>query len=365
MRLVRDVMTPPSEAQMVDAIEAAGRELASLGFASASDMNVGMTAGMAEIEAYRRAEADGRLMQRMWQVLAGNPEGIAKDAWEAGLRPGISAGATADSMLAWGAVKVFGDGSAGGLTAAFFDPYLESAGGGTGIFCFPDESMHQMLGHYHRQGWQLDIHAIGDAAIEQVLVGMEMADSAEAPIGGRRHRIEHCGFLNADQRKRMLRHGIIPIPQPLFMYEFGDLYIRNLGLERAEAAYPMRTWLEEGHHPAASSDSPVCTVNPFQNLYTMITRKTNKGRVIGGDETLTPEQALHCYTWCGAYSQFAEGERGTLVPGMQADIAVFSRDLLSITPEEILTTQADLTFRGGVPIFDRHGEASVLAGVAD
>nr|WP_237182187.1 amidohydrolase [Roseomonas marmotae] len=357
MRLVRDVIPPPSEAQMVDAIEAAGRNLAALGFASASDMNIGMTAGIAEIGAYRRAEAEGRLRQRMWQVLAGNPEGIARRAWEEGLRPGIAAGATADSLLAWGAVKVFADGSAGGLTAAFFDPYLESAGGGTGIFCFPDAAMREMLAHYHRQGWQLDIHAIGDAAIEQVLVAMEQADSADAPIAGRRHRIEHCGFLNTDQRRRMLRHGILPVPQPLFMYEFGDLYVKNLGLERAEHAYPMRTWLDEGHHPSASSDSPVCTVNPFPNLYTMVTRRTSRGTVLGASEALTPEQALHCYTWCGAYSQFAEGDRGTLLPGMQADITVFSRDLLSIAPEEILETQADLTFRGGLPIFDRHGEA--------
>lgn len=365
MRLVRDVMPPPSEAQMVDAIEAAGRELASLGFASASDMNIGMVADMAEVAAYRRAAADGRLMQRMWQVLAGNPEGIARQAWEEGLRPGIAAGATADEMLAWGAVKVFGDGSAGGLTAAFFDPYLESAGGGTGIFCFPDSAMQEMLAHYHRQGWQLDIHAIGDAAIEQVLVAMEKADAPDAPIGGRRHRIEHCGFLNRDQRRRMLKHGILPVPQPLFMYEFGDLYVRNLGLERTEAAYPMRTWLEEGHHPAASSDSPVCTVNPFPNLFTMVTRKTSRGTVLGASEALTPEQAMHCYTWCGAYSQFAEGERGTLEAGMQADITVFSRDLFAIAPEEILQTEADLTFRGGQPIFDRHGEAAALAGAAD
>lgn len=365
MRLIRDVMPPPGEAQMVAAIEAAGRELAALGFASASDMNVGMTAGMAEIGAYRRAAAEGRLMQRMWQVLAGNPEGIAREAWEAGLRPGIAAGDTAEDLLAWGAVKVFGDGSAGGLTAAFFDPYLESAGGGTGIFCFPDVAMQEMLAHYHAQGWQLDIHAIGDAAIEQVLVAMERASTPARPIEGRRHRIEHCGFLNADQRRRMLRHGIIPIPQPLFMYEFGDLYLRNLGRERTEAAYPMRTWLEEGHHPAASSDSPVCTVNPFQNLFTMVTRKTNRGTVLGAEECLTPEQAMHCYTWCGAYSQFAESERGTLEPGMQADIAVFSRDLFSIAPEEILTTQADLTLRGGKVLFDRHGEAAALAGAAD
>ncbi|WP_043834782.1 amidohydrolase [Muricoccus aerilatus] len=355
-RLVLDSAPLPSEEQMVAAIEAAGRDLASRGFATASDMNVGMTAGLNEIAAYRRALAEGRLIQRMWQVLAGNPEGIAESAWNEGLRPDHT-----DDMLAWGAVKVFGDGSAGGLTAAFFDPYLQSAGGGTGMFMFPDETMHRLLALYHRQGWQLDIHAIGDAAIEQVLVGMERAGEGDAPLAGRRHRIEHCGFLNADQRARMKANGILPVPQPVFLYEFGDLYVKNLGLERTEVSYPMRTWLEEGHNPAASSDSPVCTVDPFINLFTMLTRKTNKGTVLGASETLTAEQAVHCYTWCGAYSQFAETRRGTLEPGMLADVAVLSRDIFAIDPEEVLTTEADLTLRGGTPIFDRHGALRALA----
>ncbi len=347
MRLVLDTAPIPSETAMVDAIDAAGRDLAARGFASASDMNVGMTAGLAEIAAYRRALADGRLHQRMWQVLAGNPEGIAVSAWDGGLRPDHT-----DDMLAWGAVKVFADGSAGGLTAAFFDPYLP---GGTGVFCFPDETMHRLLALYHRQGWQLDIHAIGDAAIEQVLSGMESADDSDHPVTGRRHRIEHCGFLNPDQRRRMKARGVIPVPQPVFLYEFGDLYLRNLGMERSAASYPMRTWFEEGHHPAASSDCPVSTVDPFINLFTMLTRKTNKGTVIGADETLTAEHAIHCQTWCGAYSQFAEDRRGTLEPGMQADIAVLSRDVFAGDPDDVLTATADLTLRGGTPIFDRHG----------
>ncbi|MBB5693757.1 amidohydrolase [Muricoccus pecuniae] len=356
MRLVVDSIPLPSEDAMVAAIEAAGHDLAARGFASASDMNVGMTAGLNEIAAYRRALAEGRLIQRMWQVLAGNPEGIAEAAWNEGLRPDHT-----HDMLAWGAVKVFGDGSAGGLTAAFFEPYLESAGGGTGMFMFPDETIHRLLALYHRQGWQLDIHAIGDAAIEQVLVGMEKADTEEAPLAGRRHRIEHCGFLNAGQRARMKAHGIIPVPQPSFMYEFGDLYVRNLGQARAEAAYPMRTWLEEGHNPAASTDCPVCSVDPFANLFTMVTRRTNKGTVLGPEEALTMEQAVHCYTWCGAHSQFAEGRRGTLEPGMQADIAVLSRDIFAIPPEELLAVEADLTLRGGEPIFDRHGALRAAA----
>ncbi|MBP0463030.1 amidohydrolase [Roseomonas sp. PWR1] len=350
MRLVRDVIPPPDEARMVGAIEAACTHLASLGFASATDMNVGMTAGMAEVDAYEVAKATGRLPLRMWQVLAGNPEGIARDAWARGMRP-----MDGDDTLRWGAIKVFADGSAGGLTAAFFEPYLASAGGGTGVFTFPDETIHALLKLYHEQGWQLDIHAIGDAAIEQVLLGMEAADSAAHPFAGRRHRIEHCGFVTRDQRRRMKARGILPVPQPVFMYEFGDLYVRNLGRERSEHAYPMKTWLDEGHHPAASSDCPVSTVDPFVNLFTMLTRKTNRGTVMGPEEALTAEEAVHCYTWCGAYTQFAEDRRGTLEPGMQADIAVLSRDIFAITPDEVLRTEADLTLREGEPIFDRHG----------
>lgn len=356
MRLVRDVMPAPDQARMVDAIGAACDHLASLGFASATDMNVGMTAGMAEVAAYDAAKATGRLPLRMWQVLAGNPEGIAQAAWAAGMRP-----MQGDDSLRWGAVKVFADGSAGGLTAAFFDPYVEAVGGGTGVFTFPDEKIHALLKLYHEQGWQLDIHAIGDAAIEQVLVGMENADSAAHPFAGRRHRIEHCGFLTRDQRRRMKARGILPVPQPTFMYEFGDLYVRNLGHERSDRAYPMKTWLEEGHHPAASSDCPVCTVDPFINLFTMVTRATNKGTVLGPEERLTAEEAVHCYTWCGAYTQFAEDRRGTLDVGMQADIAVLSADVFSIEPDAILKTQADITLRHGLPIFDRQGEMAATA----
>ncbi len=351
MRLVRDSIPLPDAATLVDAIEAACHHLAGLGFASATDMNVGMIAGLAEVDAYRAAQREGRLPLRMWNVLAGNPEGIAEAAWEAGLRP-----MDGDDGLRWGAVKVFADGSAGGLTAAFFEPYLASAGGGTGVFTFPDEKMHALLRRYHEQGWQLDIHAIGDAAIEQVLLAMEAADTPAHPFAGRRHRIEHCGFVTRDQRRRMAARGILPVPQPVFMYEFGDLYIRNLGHPRSDHAYPMRTWFEEGAHPAASSDCPVSTVDPFVNLYAMLTRRTNRGTLMGAGEALTIEQAIHCQTWCGAYTQFAEDRRGSLEPGMQADLAVLSQDVFVAAPEAIRdATRCDLTLREGVPIFDRHG----------
>ncbi|MBX9752327.1 MAG: amidohydrolase [Roseococcus sp.] len=351
LSLIKAAMPEPDEARMVDAIEAAGRRLASLGFASATDMNVGMSSGIAEIAAFERAARDGRCLQRMWLVLAGNPEGIAADAWEAGLRPWLP-GDDPDAALRWGAVKVFADGSAGGLTAAFFDPYLAKAGGGTGVFTFPTETIHALLAKFHAQGWQLDIHAIGDAAIEQVLTGMEEAGATPE----RRHRIEHCGFVTRDQRRRMKARGILPVPQPVFMYEFADLYLRNLGPARTESAYPMKTWLDEGHHPSASSDAPVSTPDPFVNLFAMVTRKTNQGTVFGPEQRLSIQEALHCYTWCGAYSSFAENQRGTLEPGMDADIAILSRDITALAPEEYPGVQCDVTLRGGIAIHDRHDE---------
>jgi predicted amidohydrolase YtcJ len=287
---------------------------------------------------------------RAWLCLAGNPEGIADAAWEAGIRP-----MDGDAMLRFGAMKVFSDGSAGGLTAAMSMPYEQ---GGTGVFCFPTETMHALLDKYHRQGWQLAIHAIGDAAIEQVLSGMEALDRVEKPVAGRRHRIEHCGFLSPSQLARMAARGIEPVPQPIFMYEFGDLYVTNLGAARAAAAYPMADWLAAGQHPAASSDAPVSSTDPFQNIFTMATRRTKRGTVIGPAQAISVAQAVHCLTWCGAYTQFAEHARGRLVPGMIADITVLSRDIFAAPPDDILDTHADFVLRDGLPVFDRNGAFS-------
>ena len=347
MRLVRDRLPEPSDAALVDAIERAGTHMNQLGFTAVMDANVGMVAGFREVEAYRTARATGRLPVRTWICLAGNPEGIAEMAWQAGVRP-----MEGDAMLRFGAMKVFADGSAGGLTAAMTEPYRQ---GGTGVFCFPEATMHGLLARYHEQGWQLAIHAIGDAAIEQVLSGMEAADTVSRPAAGRRHRIEHCGFLSTGQRARMVARGIEPVPQPIFMYEFGDTYVTNLGEARAAAAYPMASWLRDGQNPAASSDAPVSSTDPFQNIYTMVTRRTNKGTVLGAEEAISVAEAVHCLTYCGAYTQFAEQERGRLLPGMLADVTVLSQDIFAADSRALRDTAAELVLRGGEAIVDVRG----------
>ena len=66
-------------------------------------------------------------------------------------------------------------------------------------------------------------------------------------------------------------------------------------------------------------------------------------------------EAMHAFTWAGAYTQFAEGVRGRLVPGQLADVAILSRDIFAGAVEELFATRADMTIRGGAVVFDRHG----------
>jgi hypothetical protein len=348
MRRIRDRMPPPSDAALVDAIERAGNHMTSQGFTAVMDANVGMIAGMREIDAYRAAHAESRLPVRVWACLAGNPEGIADAAWESGIRP-----MQGDDMLRWGAMKVFADGSVGGRTAAVSVPYEN--GGGTGMFMFPPATLKSLLKKYHHQGWQLAIHAIGDAGIEVTLSGMEEADCAEFPLAGRRHRIEHCEFMAHGQTDRMAARGIEAVPQAIFLYEFGDNYIQQIGRARAQTCNPMRTWFDAGMHPAAGSDAPVSSTDPFQNIATQVLRRTSRGTILAAREAITVAEAVHSYTWCGAYTQFAEHQRGRLVAGQLADIAILDRDIFSIAPTDIPATRADLTLRDGRVVFDRYG----------
>ncbi len=99
----------------------------------------------------------------------------------------------------------------------------------------------------------------------------------------------------------MAKLGVEPVPQPVFIYDFGDLYLSVLEPERVHASYPMRDWMNAGMKPAASSDAPVCDANIWPNIYTMLTRKTSRGTVVGPDQTMTIDEVIAAYTDFGAY----------------------------------------------------------------
>lgn len=338
----------PSEEDLVAGIERGGRYLLSLGITSCMDAAVGQKGGFGEIAAYHRAKREGRLPVRAWLTLLGDEgRSIVPPCHEAGLVTG-----TGDDMLMIGAVKLFLDGSAGGRTAWMSSPYL-GEDGTTGVWLWEDAELNRMVLDAHRKGYQLACHAIGDAAIEQLITAYELALEAH-PDPDRRHRIEHCGFSTPAQHERMVKAGIYPCPQQVFIHDFGDAYVKVLGPERALPSYPLRTWFDLGLKPATGSDAPVCDPSPFPNFHAMLTRKTWRGTVMDERQRVTIEEALQAYTEHGAFSQKREGVKGRLVPGFLADVAVFSRNLLTADPAEILAdTRCDLTILGGRVVYER------------
>ncbi len=348
---VQAAIPAPTEEELVAAIERGGQYLLSLGITSCMDAAVGQKGGFGEIAAYHRAKRDGRLPVRTWLTLLGDDgRSIVPQCYDAGLISG-----TGDEMLMVGAVKLFLDGSAGGRTAWMSEPYL-GEDKTTGVWMWSDDELERMVLDAHVKGYQLACHAIGDAAIEQLITAYEKALAAH-PDPDRRHRIEHCGFSTPAQHERMVKAGIYPCPQQVFIHDFGDAYIKVLGPERALPSYPFRTWFDLGLKPATGSDGPVCDPNPFPNFHTMLTRQTWKGTVMDAAQRVSIEEALQAYTEYGAFSQKQENVKGRLAPGYLADVAVFSRDLLTASPGDILgDTRCDLTILEGRIVYERAGQ---------
>ncbi|MBT6136572.1 MAG: amidohydrolase [Rhodospirillaceae bacterium] len=322
------------------------------GFTSVTDPGVGLRQGYDEWVAYQDTRRDGELDIRMHLMPLAEARGWSERAIEMGLMTGDG-----DEWIRVGPMKLFADGSAGGRTAAVTSPYEGGDADDLGILICSDDEIFERCEEYHRRGYQVATHAIGDRAIDQVLEAYERAMGDEIDTT-RRHRIEHCGFLRPDQIDRMVRLGVIPAPQAIFLYEFGDLYIDVLGEERSAASYPFRTWKDRGLHPSASSDAPVSATSPYANIYSMVTRRTNRGTVLGADQALSVAEALHAYTYDSAYGSFEEDAKGRLVAGQLADIAVPDRDLFTVDPDELLEAENDLTIVGGEVRHDRLSELS-------
>lgn len=344
--LVKSHLPAYSVDELVAGIEAAGRTFLAHGITSVMDAGLGLRQDFDDYRGYKTAYETGRLPLRVYLALCGGPNGIQQQAHEAGLMTGGG-----DERFKIGPVKLFTDGSAGGKTAAMTLPYI-CACDNRGLFVYEDQDLDHWVELYHRQGYQVALHAIGDAAIDQALNAVEGA-VGEGGGQGRRHRIEHCGFTRPDQIERMQRLDMIPAPQPIFLYEFGELYVDVLGAERPASSYPMRSWEKAGLGPIASSDTPVSDFSPMKNLYCMVTRKTDRGRVLGAAESLSLEEAISAATLNGARGGFSETVKGTLEPGMLADIAICERDIFAHPPEALLETRIDATILGGEVVYER------------
>ena len=320
MRLVADVQPPPSLPRRVEGMLKAQELLLSRGITS---VGAAVNRGFADdLRAFAQLKDDGRLKVRVNQFLS----------WELldavsllGVRAGFGG-----AMVRAGPIKVFVDGAA--------ERAAMRTGGG--VWRTTREELKELVARAATAGLQVAAHAVGDAAIEAMCDAVE---SAEAPR--LRHRVEHCTICPPDLRARMARLGMVAVMQPSsarFSRAASSLFfpIRDRGDLAAHG--PL---LKAGVPLAFSSDLPVAPdPNPWPGLRVAVDDQVNGIGLIA---------ALRAYTSAGAYASFEEKEKGTLEPGMLADLQVYGADPLAGGDVEWEKVRPGAVLLGGVRVFGR------------
>ncbi|NBC22305.1 MAG: amidohydrolase family protein [Gammaproteobacteria bacterium] len=255
-----------------------------------------------------------------------------------------------DAHLRLGAIKIFADGGFTGPAAYTSEPY-KGEDSYRGKLNMSPETLRRTIREAHDAGWQLGIHAIGDAAIELTVDALVEALGA-SPRPDHRHYLNHFTVM-PDQAtmEAMAEHHIAITQQPNFTYTLEGRYVDNLDGRRLETNNPLRTPLDHGIHLAISSD--ILPIGPAVGLYAAVTRRGMSGRVFGPEERIGIAEALRAYTVDGAWLTREEDLKGSLEAGKLADFIVLAADPLALPGDELRDLEVLETWLGGRRVYVR------------
>ena len=262
----------------------------------------------------------------------------------AGLHTGFG-----DSMVRIGGIKQFADGSISERTAWLADPYI-GIPNYYGLELGTRESLYENSRKAWLAGFQLATHANGERAIDRML-GIYEQLQREFPRRDPRFRLEHCTVVTPELISRMRALGAIPIPFAGYVNFHGDV-LHFYGDERADRMFAYRSFIDAGLRPPAASDYTASPPAPMLWLYSQTTRKDPTGHVWGASQRITLAEALRCATLYGAYASFEEHDKGSIEPGMLADLAVLDQDPLAVPAEQWQSIKVERTLLGGKWVYE-------------
>jgi hypothetical protein len=268
----------------------------------------------------------------------------------AGIRPDDG-----DQSLKIGGIKLGIDGGfEGGWMREPYAPPHDEGGTFRGLQTMPADRYTEIVKSLNRAGWRVFTHAVGDAAIDQVLAAYEAAN-IETSIVGRRWGIEHAFIGWPDHLPRMKKLGLAVSAQN-HLYLAGPSLVKYWGRERAARTTPMRAFLDAGLAVSSGTDSPVVPYPPLWVIYHFVTRDTISGGVLGPDQKITREEALRASTINNAWLTFEEHAKGSIEVGKLADLAVLSDDIMTCPEKRIEQMSVLMTMVGGRVVFEREGQ---------
>lgn len=259
------------------------------------------------------------------------------------------------------AVKLFSDGALGSRGAAMLRPYSDAAHS-HGLLFVDQATMAQQVRLAAGKGYQVNVHAIGDAGNRQVLDALASlpADLPAPALPPRqaRHRVEHAQVVELADIARFKQLGVVPSMQPIHATSDKNMAEARVGSERIAGAYAWRSFLAQGTRIACGSDFPIESPNPFLGLHAAVTRQDEQGQPVGGwypEQAMSVLEALRCFTLDAAWAAHQEHSTGSLEAGKWADFIVIDADLFKISPYDLHKIRVLQTWVGGQQVFTRSG----------
>lgn len=332
----------PTDQERELAFTKALEEMARLGITSVHDARITEK----DWELYTKFADSGKLLTRIYAMIGGTGQifdNLAKNG---------PINSYADDMLSMRSVKISEDGALGSRGAAMIEPYSDDPGN-VGLLFYTQEELDAMVEKGMSQGFQMNIHAIGDRANRVVLNSLERAQE----ITGRtdlRNRIEHAQIVALEDIPRFAELDLIASMQPTHATSDKNMAEDRVGSERIKGGYAWRTFLDQGTVIASGSDFPVEQVNPFYGLYSAETRMDFEGRPLGGwypEQALTRTEALRSFTVDAAYAAHQEEVLGKLESGYWADFILIDRDYFEMDASEIWKIKVLETWVAGKKVY--------------
>jgi predicted amidohydrolase YtcJ len=328
-------------------------EIRKHGVTNVSDMSDDM-----QLEIYRELQAQGELTCRIHFR-------YGLDRWKDLADKGIRIG-SGDAWIRLGSLKGHIDGIMGTSTARFFEPYShDPTNRGRWRPLMVDEQGNLVEGKFlrymldaDRAGLQLTIHAIGDEANHLLLNYLEELNKQNGNKD-RRFRLVHAQVLAPDDLQRLGALGVIAEVQPFHLSDDMRWMEERIGHERCRGAYAFKSIIDAGAALSFGTDWPGTSaseypINPMLGLYAAVTRKTLTGEPTDGwfpEQRIGIKDAIKAYTLNTAYANFEDTAKGSITVGKLADVVVLSKNLLTITPEEFLTTEVLYTVVDGRVVY--------------
>jgi predicted amidohydrolase YtcJ len=345
MTLVDRVVPRPSDSELSAALNAAQSQLNSVGVTSVADPGDPVDS-VGRIALYKTFADRNLLTARLYAMIWETGEdfkALSKNG------PLLGYG---DDFLTVRSVKLLADGALGSRGAALMEPYSDKPDQ-RGLLFMSDAEMEAKVETALKAGYQVNIHAIGDAANHQVIDAFE---AAYKKVGGRelRNRIEHAQVVSLPDIPRFKELDLIASMQPTHATSDMNMAEDRIGKERLKGAYAWRTFLDQGTRIAGGSDFPVESPNPFFGLHAAVTRTDQENRPVGGwhpEQAMTLIEAFRAFTLDAAYAQHQEKSIGSLEPGKWADFILVDQDLFKIAPSDIWKIKVEQTWVGGKRVY--------------